>query len=334
MNQGKMTAKEMMDKIIDGIPESVYTGTQEEIEIKLALYVYTELGKLKSVDERIYWANGKIAYRIVQQSREDSKDINKLAGKRKLICISIANLYKRILNRLGIQCETRRGEPPDVHLDNVITLRSGRKILADLQLDLYNVRTKRKLECFKAIGKEDFLDDNTLTDYLMSVGYIFDSQDYRNNKVKDIKKKIRFLSAKEALANIVGSDEVYKGIEGIDVSEAYIYYKETLAQLLDRKRFREIYRFPCYVLDQNKEPRYSTFCFFADTGNYRNLVPYLYSTKYGRMLVCDLDTLGNLQDEGLHFGSSQFSRSGRKIERYIQQARAGKKLRKEMGFER
>ena len=44
MNQGKMTAKEMMDKIIDGIPESVYTGTQEEIEIKLALYVYTELG--------------------------------------------------------------------------------------------------------------------------------------------------------------------------------------------------------------------------------------------------------------------------------------------------
>ncbi len=329
-----MTAKEMMDKIIDGIPESVYTGTPEEIEIKLALYVYIQLGKMKSIDEKIYWANGNIAYKLVQQSREDSKDIEKLAKKRKLICISIANLYKKVLNRLGIECETRRGEPPDVHLDNVIILKSGKKIFADLQLDLYNIKTKRRLECFKAIGKEDFLNDDTLTHYLMNVGYIFDREGYRENRIEKVKRRVKFLPVKEALASIVGSDEVYKGIEGVDVAEAYIYYKETISQILGMKKSQKIYRFPCYTKDENREPIYSTFCMFTDTGNYKTLVPYLYSSKYGRMLVCDLDKLEELQKDGLHLGNSEFSIGRRKLRKYMKDARMGKELREKMEIER
>ena len=48
-----MTAKEMMKKIVDEIPESVYKGSPEEIEIKIALYVYIELGKMKSIEEKV-----------------------------------------------------------------------------------------------------------------------------------------------------------------------------------------------------------------------------------------------------------------------------------------
>ena len=198
MRKGSNPEKELMDKIINEIPESIYTGSDEDIEIKLALYVYIMLGKMKSVDERIYWGNRKISYKLIVQSRKDSKDINKLAIKRKLTCISIANLYKKILNNFGIKCDAVRGDPPDVHLDNVITLKSGRRILADLQLDLYNIKTGRSLECFKAIGKEDFLKEDVLTHFLMEVGYIFDGESYRQNKTEDLKTRIELLPEKEA----------------------------------------------------------------------------------------------------------------------------------------
>lgn len=334
MKQDKMTGKELIEKIIEGIPEKTYSGSPEDVEIKLALYVYTQLGKMKSIDEKIYWANGRISYKLIDEAKKDSKNINRLARKRKLICISMANLYSQILNRLGIMCEVRRGDAPDIHLDNLITLKSGRMIFADLQLDLYNVRTGRKLECFKAIGKEDFLEDEILNHYLMDIGYVFDGESYRNNRVEEIRERIEFLSPKDALATILGSDEVYRGIEGLDVSEAYLYYRETIASLLGNEKSKKVYRFPCYVMDRNKEPNYSTFCIFADTGNYRTLVPYLYSQKYGRMLVCDLDKLENMRNKGLHFGGSRFYTGRKKLEEYMRRLRISKELREEKGSER
>ncbi len=329
-----MTAKEMINKIIEEMPESVYTGTEEEREIKLALYVYVQLGKMKSVDEKIYWAKGNTIYNMIKEAKKDSKDLERLAKKRKLICISMANLYKKVLNILGITCEVRRGEPPDEHLDNIITLKSGRKIFADLQLDLYNIKTKKRLECFKAIGKDNFLNEYDLTHYLMNVGYIFDYEDYRENKIASIKNRVTSLLTKDALATILGSSEVYKEIEGLDVSEAYIYYRKILSEVLDSKKFNNIYEFPCYILDKNKEPNYFTFCIFADTGNYKTLMPYLYSSRYGRMLACDLKTLDQLQKRGLCLGASKFSRGRRKINNYIEQAKQGKKLREKMDLEK
>ena len=334
MRKGSNPEKELMDKIINEIPESIYTGSDEDIEIKLALYVYIMLGKMKSVDERIYWGNRKISYKLIVQSRKDSKDINKLAIKRKLTCISIANLYKKILNNFGIKCDAVRGDPPDVHLDNVITLKSGRRILADLQLDLYNIKTGRSLECFKAIGKEDFLKEDVLTHFLMEVGYIFDGESYRQNKTEDLKRRIELLPEKEALADILGSEEIYRGIENLDVSEAYVYYREMIAMLLGKERFRKIYEFPCYVMDKHGEPKYSTFCIFADTGNYKTLIPYLYSKKHGRMMVCDLETLDRLQKEGLYLGRGKLSKGRKRINSYIERFKTGKIIRGEKDEER
>lgn len=329
-----MTEKEMMEKIIKGIPKSVYKGSPEEIEIKIALYVYIELGKMKSIDEKVYWGNGKTAYKVIEQSRRDSKDINVLARKRKLTCISIANLYKEVLNRLGIECKTVRFDPPDVHLDNIITLKSGRKIFAGLQSDINNIKTRRRLGYFTAIGKEDFLQEDVLAHYLMEIGYVFDNESFRENQIDDIKRRVEYMGPRNALAVIVGSDEVYKGIKDLDVSEAYFYYKKTIEEVLDDKRFEKIYRFPCYTLDKNKEPNFSTFCIFADTGNYRTITPYLYSKKHGRMLVCDLETLERLEEQGLHFGNSIFTRGKRKLENYIDRAMMAKEMKEEKESER
>ena len=44
-----MTRRETIEQLKQNMPE--FTGTEEEIELKKALYIYVELGKIKSFDE-------------------------------------------------------------------------------------------------------------------------------------------------------------------------------------------------------------------------------------------------------------------------------------------
>lgn len=329
-----MTFEELLDEIIRKMPKYILLGDREKVEIKKTLYVYITLGKMKCTDERIYWGNEKSAKEVINQTKEDCKDLDILARKKKLTCISISYLYKEILNRLGIECSIVNLDEHSFHVKNVIRLNSGRGLLVDLQQDLSNIQSKRKLEYFKTLGTENFLPERVLAYYLMQIGYIFDERDYRNEKIERVKNRVRSLPIREVISTIVGSSEIFKGIENMEVPEAYIYYKEVIDEILGNNKEKDVYRFPCYILDGKKNPRYNTFCIFQDSGNYRTLIPYLYSKKHGRMLKCDLQTLESLQEDGLFFGSSKLSKGGIKIRKYIQDARVSRKFREENGFER
>lgn len=53
-----MTKNELVEKFKREMPE--FEGTEEEKEIKTALYIYIELGKMKSFDERYFFGNSKL----------------------------------------------------------------------------------------------------------------------------------------------------------------------------------------------------------------------------------------------------------------------------------
>ena len=56
----------------------------------------------------------------------------------------MSHLYKKILNSIGIKCDVVQEDLRDAHLNNLITLKSGKKITADLQQDLYRIQAKMK----------------------------------------------------------------------------------------------------------------------------------------------------------------------------------------------
>lgn len=329
-----MTGEELIRKIEREIPEGVYKGTEEQRETKLALYVYVTLAKMKSFDERVYWGDTKLGYRVLKQSKEDSKDINKLASKRKLTCISFSNLYAKILQRLGIQCEVVRLDPPEEHLSNIITLKNGRKISADVQLDLFNIYTGMRLNFFEIFGIGEYLNQEIITSYLIDIGYISSEKDYRNNKIEEVRKVVETLNDAEALPYVMGSEEIFGGMKQIEVSEAYRYYLALREKVFDEKKAEKIYQIPCYRVGEDGESKDFTFCIFEDTKNYRKVIPYLYSIKAGRMLACSLETLEKLNKSGLQLGNSEFSRGGRKLKKYIEQSKMGKKLREKIDIER
>ncbi len=318
-----MITKEIEGKIKRNIPKEVYKGTPEDVEIKKALYTYIELARSKSFDERYYLGSDRLAKKIVKQAYEDSKSENfeRTLKKKKLICISMAHTYKRILNILGITCEVFKVRNSD-HLYNVIKLKDGKEIYADVQKDLYRIHTKRRLKNFYSLEEEDFLPEDRLVDMLIQLDYIRDRESYynRDDKIEAVRKKVENLGPDKALDVIFNSSELFTGLENLETSEAYSYYYSLRRDILDRKTFKRTYQFSCAKLDEKKEPKDFTFCIYPDTYDYKTVKPYLYSKKEGRMLPCDLQTLDKLQSEGLKLGRLGIETRVGRLKRYMKKA--------------
>ena len=71
-----MKKDELIEKFRKEMPE--FTGTEEEKEIKKALYVYIELAKMKSFDERYFFGNILSVSRTMTQARREKKDLDKI----------------------------------------------------------------------------------------------------------------------------------------------------------------------------------------------------------------------------------------------------------------
>ena len=146
-----MNQKEIIEELKENMPK--FNGNQEEVEIKTALYLYIELAKKKTFDERYYWGNQKIRNLAYKESVQDSKSTDKMIKKRKITCVSISHLYKYVLEQFGIQCDVVKEDPEDPHLNNVIKFiqyyeENGIKILMHIKEYFYD-NFKEKEEILK-----------------------------------------------------------------------------------------------------------------------------------------------------------------------------------------
>ena len=144
-----MSKKEIIEKLKNNMPK--FNGTQEEIEVKEALYIYIELGKIKSFDEKYYFGNSETQRKIYDLAEKQKRNIEQTIAKRKLICVDLTHLYCDILKEFGIYAipsEQQEGG----HINPIIVTKSRKAFNADLQLDLENIQTKSRLNHFEYMG--------------------------------------------------------------------------------------------------------------------------------------------------------------------------------------
>lgn len=322
-----MTKNEIIDKIKSEMPD--FTGTDIDVEIKRALYAYITLGKMKSFDERYFLGNIFTRRKTIDEAKKDRKDIDKVAKKRKVVCVTLSYLYREILESLGIKNFIEQDNEFDDHINNVIVLRNGKAIIADLQLDLYCIHTKMRPRFFKALGKNNILPKEKLDSMLVEIGYIDSVEDYRDSIVSNLKERVKDLPPEDALKIIMESNETYGGMEGVETSEAYKYYVALREEVLDKQTSKKIFQFSCAKIDKDGNESDYTFCIFPDTGDYRTVTPYIYSVKNGKMIPCDLETLQKLENEGLKLGNFKTKRRVRNLKKYISENEKAKAKEKE-----
>ena len=141
-----------------------------------------------------------------------------------------------------------------------------------------------------------------LDNMLKKIGYISDEADYTDNKIKILKNEIENVQINEALEIIMNSRKINSKLNQAGMSETYKYYKAVFRILLHEKLGKEIFQFQVKSKkNENNDYNYS-FCIYSKDPKTQEKKVYLYSEKNKRMLECDLETLGNLQKDGLTFG--------------------------------
>lgn len=303
-----MTKKEIVEYLKQNMPS--FQGTEEEIEIKTALYIYVELGKMKSFDEKYYYGNSETKRKIYKLAEKQQRNVDEIASQRKIICVSLTHLYCSILKEFGIDAIASSPDE-DGHVYPIIMTKSKKVFVADLQLDLENIQTKSRLESFKYISNLSTNQDK-LTEMLIEIGYIKNEKDYKNEEIKKLREKVKDMNPHEALKTVLEDEELYRGNEEMENIEVNRFYKGILEKVVPRYWKKKIFAFNCYR--EKEEKREYTLCVFSEEDTMK---PYLFSKKDRKFLNVEIPTMKKLEEEGLKFGAKPKENGAKKLKKYI-----------------
>ena len=146
-----MTKKELIEELKQNMPQGLS-------ELEIARYVYIKLGEKKAFDTKFFYGNSKMKNKIYISARKTDYNTEEVAQKRTIICVSISYLLRDILKEFGIESIVVNPYEGDKHTRNIIQLSDGRRIQADLQVDLQNIQSKMKTQKFGTLSSYDKLD--------------------------------------------------------------------------------------------------------------------------------------------------------------------------------
>lgn len=295
-----MNKKELVEYLRQNMPK--FQGTEEEREIKTALYIYVELGKIKSFDEQYFFGNSETRRKIYDLAQRQERDIDKTANQRKIICVSLTHLYCSILKEFDIFAVPSTPEEGG-HIYPIIATKGKKTIVADLQLDLENIQTKSRLQHFEYMGdlpKDKKIKSNQklLTEMLIEIGYIRDEKDYKDEEIEKLASQTKEMNPHEALKTILEDKELYRGNEEMENIEINKFYKRVLKRTVPHFMEKKIYVFNCYR--EKEEQRDYTLCVFSEEGSIKT---YLFSKKERRFLSATPGKMRELEEDGLKFGA-------------------------------
>ena len=117
-------------------------------QIEQARYIYLQLGKLFTFDEKYWLGNSKTRRMIYRSARkiQTPKDLK----SNKVICVSLTNTYNSLLQRIGIEAEAVHAED-DLHVYSI----SNRWVE-------YEADYKEIWNSYKLIGKQDYLGESQI----------------------------------------------------------------------------------------------------------------------------------------------------------------------------
>lgn len=310
-----MTKKEIIEYLKQNMPE--FTGDRIEKEKKIAMYIYLELGKMKVFDEKYFFGNAETQEKIRRLSQRAKYNIEPIAENRKVVCITLSYLYKKILKEFGINCSISIPSDGDKHVFPIINFSNGQSIIADLQQDLHNIQTRSRTEHFGHAWEEngEDLSEDEIFNIQKEIGYVKDESDYMNAKIEKLAKEVDGLQPDETLNRILNDNDVNAVLPDLGYIELYQYYKSLIFQTAEKYDRSKINYFNCYRYIGDSGEKEYCMCIYSV---YKDKVDaYLSSTKSNKFLPVTLEKLDELEHKGLFLGATQKENGVKLLRRYI-----------------
>lgn len=253
-------------------------------EIEIAKYIYIELGKIKSYDDKYFFGNSKTKSKIYRLARNTPNRINETMKKKKIVCVSLSYLYRELLKRFNIKSYINYPDIEGDHVNVVICLNDGNNIKADLQLDLLMIQTKMKTRYFgtkeRGEEKEGFSEISNEENIKIDkrIHYINDEKDYRDEEIEKLKQNCQGKSPKEISELIINNHKVNNLPTDMGYVERSKYYIGLFRLCMPRKKFDISH---CYRYDktdnEEQDKKYKMILGVYDKGN--SITTYTFSER-------------------------------------------------------
>ena len=164
-------------------------------QMEQARYIYLQLGKLFTFDEK-YWLGNSKTRRMIYKSAKRIHTPKDLKNN-KVICVSLTNTYNSLLQRIGIEAEAVHAED-DLHVYSIFKI-DGVEYEADLQRDMKFIQAHRKTRLF---GREpDYSTRKLISDEQMQemdekFGYTYEGDEYLAILIDRLRDKLELIPKK------------------------------------------------------------------------------------------------------------------------------------------
>lgn len=231
--------EQLKEQIIAGIPDGL--SIIEQIR-----YLYIELGKMVSFDERYWKGNSKMQKKIYRGSFH--KKIEDLRTDRRIICVSLSLMFQELLTEIGVYASLNQPDPEDPHMNNIV-LYVGKRYVMDLQRDLEYIQTNRRTRFF---GKEKmaFATFDTITEEEeeamdRKIGYYREENggyDYAKDYLRDMKEQLQAseMTLVQKVEFILAKSSEFKNLAQMHIVEKSKWYNLCFRECLTRKEIASI----------------------------------------------------------------------------------------------
>jgi len=229
----------LKDQIIQGMPDNL--STMEQVR-----YLYIELGKMVSFDERYWKGNSKMQKKIYKGSFH--KKIEDLRTDRRVICVSLSYMFQELLSEIGVYVTVNQDDLEDPHMNN-IALIDGKKYVMDLQRDLEFIQTNRRTRFF---GKEQkpfssfaVVSEEEEQRIDQKIGYYREEEggyDYTKDYLQELKEQLQngSMTLAEKVELLLARSSQYKNLATMQLVEKSKWYNLCFRECLTRSEVARI----------------------------------------------------------------------------------------------
>lgn len=299
-----MDINNLTDNILRRMPANL-------TQIEQARYIYLQLGKLFTFDEKYWLGNSKTRRTIYRAAKKvhSPKDLK----SNKVICVSISNTYISLLEKMGIEAEAVHAED-DLHVYTIFKV-DGVEYEADLQRDMKFIQAHRKTRSF---GREpDYSTRKLISDEQMQemddkFGYTYEGDEYLAILIDRLRDKLELLpNMEQKIEYALKKIESFEADTDMGFVEKMLYYEMILPDVLSSKESKKVQIMDMYV-EEDGERKYT--CCISANKEKNEYVRYMYSEKTGTFLPIDEQELIKLMSEGLRTVGNKKIQGLRKIE--------------------
>lgn len=280
-------------------------------QMEQARYIYLQLGKLFTFDEK-YWLGNSKTRRMIYKSAKKIKTPKDLKNN-KVICVSLTNMYNSLLQRMGIEAEAVHAED-DLHVYTIFKI-DGVEYEADLQRDMKFIQAHRKTRSF---GREpDYSTRKLISDEQMQemddkFGYTYEGDEYLAILIDRLRDKLELLpNMEQKIEYALKKIESFEADTDMGFVEKMLYYEMILPDVLSSKESKKVQIMDMYV-EEDGERKYT--CCISANKEKNEYVRYMYSEKTGTFLPIDEQELIKLMSEGLRTVGNKKIQGLRKVE--------------------